>query len=411
MEVHVERVCGLDVHRDPVSACIRMPEGRRRRDVQQKFGTTTADLLALRDWLKSHNVTHVAMEATGVLWRPVYYTLEGEFTLLLVNAAHVKNVPGRKTDGKDAQWLAQLLEAGLLRGSFVPPPPIRELRDLTRYRTELTHERTREVQRLHKVLQDAGIKLSSVATDILGKSGRAMVEALIEGRRDAEVLAELAKGVLRKKIPRLKEALKGRFSERHAFLAAELLAHIDYIEEGMERLNPRIAECMRPFAEEERIVSSIPGLKQRLAPKVMAEWGVNRAQFPDAKHCASWAGLCPGNNESAGKHKKTSVRKGNKWLKAALVEAAWAAVGDEDTAFAGRFFRLRARMGGKKAIVAVAHAMLHVIYECLSHGKTYEEMGRDYFDRVQHKVLKDRFVQRLEMLGFTVTLTPKEKTA
>lgn len=411
MEVHFERVCGLDVHRDSVSACVRTPGPGKRREVQEKFGTTTADLLTLRDWLKQHGVTHVAMEATGVLWKPVYYALEGAFTLLLVNAAHVKNVPGRKTDVKDAQWLAQLLEAGLLRASFVPPPAIRELRDLTRYRTELTHERTREVQRLHNVLQDAGIKLSSVATDILGKSGRAMVEALIHGTRDSQVLAELAKGLLRKKIPQLKQALEGKFAGRHAFLAAELLAHMDYIEEAMERLNQRIEECMRPFAEEERILKSIPGLKERLTPKVVAEIGTNMKQFPDAKHLASWSGLCPGNNESAGKHKKCGTRKGDAWLKAALVEAAWSAVREETTAFSGQFYRLRARMGAKKAIVAVAHSMIVVIYECLSHRKTYKELGRDYFDRVQRSVLKERYIQRLEKLGFDVRITPKGQTA
>lgn len=410
MEVHFERVCGLDVHRDSVSACVRAPGQGKRQEIQQRFGTTTGDLLALRDWLKEYAVTHVAMEATGVLWKPVYYALEGELTLLLVNAAHVKNVPGRKTDTKDAQWLAQLLEAGLLRGSFVPPPPIRELRDLTRYRTELTHERSREVQRLHKVLQDAGIKLSSVATDILGKSGRAMVEALIGGTRDPQVLADLAKGRLRKKLPQLKQALEGKFAGRHAFLAVELLAHIDYIEEAMERMGQRIEECLGPFAEEARILKSIPGVKDHVAPKVIAEIGTNMKQFPDAKHLASWAGLCPGNNESAGKHKKCGTRKGDGWLKAALVEASWSAI-QSDTAFSGQFYRLRARMGARKAIVAVAHSMITVIYECLSHRMTYKELGRDYFDKVQKRVMTERYVQRLEKLGFTVTITPKESVA
>lgn len=411
MQIHFERVCGLDVHRDSVSACVRVPGKGKRAEIQQTFGTKTADLLALRDWLKEYGITHVAMEATGVLWKPVYYVLEAEFTLLLVNAAHVKNVPGRKTDVKDAQWLAQLLEAGLLRGSFVPPPAIRELRDLTRYRTELAHERTREVQRLHKVLQDAGIKLSSVATDILGKSGRAMVEALIGGTRDPQVLADLAQGKLRKKIPQLKQALEGKFAGRHAFLAAELLAHMDYIEEAMERVNQRIEECMRPFAEEERILQTIPGIKKHTAPKIVAEIGTNMKQFPDAKHLASWAGLCPGNNESAGKHKKGTTRKGDGWLKSALVEAAWSAVKAEDSAFSGLFYRLRGRMGPKKSIVAVAHAMIIVIHECLAHRKTYKELGRDYYDRIHSKVLRERYVQKLEKLGFVVSLAPKGQSA
>ena len=412
MKVQFERVCGQDVHRDSVMACVRMPgAGETRQEIVQKFGTTTEDLLALRDWMKSHGVTHVALEATGVLWKPVYYVLEGEFRVLLVNPAHIKNVPGRKTDVKDSQWIAQLLECGLLRASFVPPPEIRELRDLTRYRAELVHERTREVQRLHKVLQDAGIKLSSVATDIMGKSGRAMVEALITGTTNAEVLAELAKGALRKKLVELRRALTGRFSARHAFLATELLAHLDYIEEAMERVAKRIEECLGPFAKEVQILVTIPGVKDKVAAKVLAEIGVNMKQWPDAKHLASWAGVCPGNRESAGKHKRCSTRKGNGWLKSALVEAAWAATRKSDCALSGQFFRLRARLGHKKAIVAVAHSILVIMYECLSHGKTYQELGRDYFDRVQKRAVTNRYVKKLRDLGYEVKLTEKEDAA
>jgi len=293
----------------------------------------------------------------------------------------------------------------------VPPPEIRELRDLTRYRTELGHERTREVQRLHKVLQDAGIKLSSVASNIMGKSGRAMVEALMTGTTDPQVLAELAQGVLRKKLPQLRQALEGRFSGRHAFLATELLAHLDYLEEAMERVSRRIEECLRPFAKEVEILCSIPGLKDKASAKVIAEIGTDMKQFPDSKHLASWAGLCPGNRESAGKHKRCGTRKGNGWLKAALVEACWAAVRDRSTAFSGQFFRLRARLGPKKAIVAVAHSMLVVIYECLAHGKSYEELGHDYFDRIQKGLLTDRYVHKLRQLGFEVHLKPKGEAA
>lgn len=412
MKVQFERVCGLDVHRDSVMACVRVggPEGGRQ-EVVQKFGATTEDLLGLRDWMKSRGVTHVAMEATGVLWKPVYYVLEGEFTVLLVNPAHIKNVPGRKTDVKDSQWIAELLECGLLRGSFVPPPEIRELRDLVRYRAELTHERTREVQRLHKVLQDAGIKLSSVATDIMGKSGRAMVEALIAGTTDAEALAELAKGSLRKKLVELRRALHGRFSARHAFLAVELLAHLDYIEEAMERVGKRIEECLLPFAKEVQTLMTIPGVKERVIAKVIGEIGVNMKQFPDSKHLASWAGMCPGNRESAGKHKRCGTRKGNGWLKSALVEAAWAATRKSDSLLSGQYFRLRARLGPKKAIVAVGHSILVIIYECLSQGKTYQELGHDYFDRVQKRALTERCVRKLRDLGYEVALTKKESAA
>lgn len=412
MRIEFDRVCGLDVHRDTVAACVRIPgENATRQEFVQTFGTTTKDLLTLRDWMKSQGVTHAAMEATGVLWRPVYYVLEGEFTLLLVNPAHIKNVPGRKTDVKDAQWIAQLLECGLLRGSFVPPPEIRELRDLTRYRTELAHERTREVQRLHKILQDAGIKLSSVATNIMGKSGRAMVEALIAGTSDPQILAELARGMLRKKLMPLRQALEGRFGKRHAFLASELLAHLDYIEEAMERVSQRIEECLRPFAKQVEILQSIPGVKGKIAAKIIAEIGVNMKQFPDAKHLASWAGLCPGNRESAGKHRRCGTRKGNGWLKTALVEAAWAAIRNRGSAMSGQYFRLRARLGPKKAIVAVAHSMLVMIYECLAHGKNYKELGHDYFDRIQKDVLTNRYVRKLRDLGFEVQLTPKEEEA
>ncbi|MGH7207806.1 MAG: IS110 family transposase [Nitrospiraceae bacterium] len=412
MKVEFERVCGLDVHRDSVMAAVRLPDPQgMRKEFVQKFGTTTQDVLALRDWMKSHGVTHVAMEATGVLWKPVYYVLEGDFTLLLVNPAHIKNVPGRKTDVKDAQWIAQLLECGLLRASFVPPPEIRELRDLTRYRTELGHERTREVQRLHKVLQDAGIKLSSVATDIMGKSGRAMVEALIEGTSDPAVLADLAKGTLRKKLAQLRPALQGRFGARHAFLATELLAHLDYIEEVMERVGLRIEECLRPFVKEVQTLLSIPGVKDRTAAKVLAEIGANMKQFPDSKHLASWAGLCPGNRESAGKHMRCGTRKGNGWLKSALVESAWAATRKRECALSGQFFRLRARLGPRKAIVAVAHSILVIIYECLSHAKTYQELGHDHFDRVQKKVLTDRYVRKLRDLGYEVNLNQAKEGA
>lgn len=412
MQVRFERVCGLDVHRDSIMACVRVPApGSERREEVRSFGTTTSDLVTLRDWLKAHGVTHVAMESTGVLWKPVYYLLEGEFTVLLVNAAHIKNVPGRKTDVKDSQWIAELLECGLLSASFVPPPPIRDLRDLTRYRTELVQNRTREVQRLHKVLQDAGIKLSSVASNIMGVSGRTMVQALIQGTQDPTVLADLARGVLRKKLPALRKALEGRFRGHHGFLAGEILSLIDYLEESIERVTQQIEECLRPFAEERERLETIPGIKGKTAAVVVAEIGVNMKQFPSAKHLASWAGLCPGNNESAGKHRRTKTRKGDGWLRAALVEAALAAIRSRETSFSGQYSRLRSRLGHKKAVVAVAHSMLVVIYQVLSTGKTYHELGRDYYEKIYKRTAQERLVRQLERLGYNVTLAAKEPAA
>lgn len=406
MKIAFERVAGLDVHRDSVMACVRVPGDKERLEDVRKFGTTTAELLGLRDWLKSHEVDVVAMESTGVLWKPVYYVLEGGFTLLLVNPAHIKNVPGRKTDVKDSQWIAQLTECGLLRASFVPPPEIRELRDLTRYRSELGHEWNREAQRLHKVLQDAGIKLSSVATDILGKSGRAMIEALIGGAKDPEALAELAKGALRRKLGQLRAALEGQFQARHAFLAKELLAHLDFLEQAERRVTLQIEERLRPFSSQVTILKSIPGVADKTAGRIVAEIGVNMGQFPDAQHLASWAGLCPGNRESAGKHQRCGTRQGNGWLKSALVESAWAAVRNRKSAFSGQFYRLRSRLGAKKAIVAVAHSLLVVIYQCLSKEIPYHEFGADYFDRLNQQRAKDRYVKKLKALGYEVTLKP-----
>jgi transposase len=412
MQVRFERVSGLDVHRDTIAACVRVPGTKsERREEVRTFGTMTADLLALRQWLQEHGVTHVAMEATGVLWKPVYYALEGAFRVLLVNPGHIKNVPGRKTDVKDSAWIAQLLECGLLSASFVPPKPIRELRDLTRYRTELVHERTREVQRLHKVLQDAGVKLSSVATDIMGASGRAMVEALIAGTRDATALADLARGLLRKKLPELRRALEGRFDTHHAFMASRILAHIDYLETEVEEMTARIEEALRPFAAEVDRLSTIPGVKGKTSAVIVAEIGVDMKQFPSAKHLGSWAGLAPGNNESAGKHKRCRTKPGDKWIKAALVESANAAVKKNDNRLAGLYYRLRSRLGHKKAVVAVAHEILKIAYHMLARGKTYEELGRDYFDRAQKEAVKSRYVRKLERMGFEVKLVAKEGAA
>ena len=335
MDVILERCAGLDVHQATVTACLRLPgPNRKRTQVVQTFGTTTPDLLALRDWLAAHEVTHVAMESTGVYWKPVYYVLEDGFTLLLVNAAHLAKVPGRKTDVADCAWIAQLLECGLLRGSFVPPPPIRELRDLTRYRKALLQDRTREANRLHKVLQDAGIKLATVATDILGVSGRAMLTALVIGTTDPTVLADLARGALRKKLPALRQALTGRFRAHHAFLVTQLLAHLDYLDETIATLSAEIAGHLSPFAPEVTRLQTIPGVKQRTVENLLAEIGVDMSPFPTAGHLTSWAGLCPGNNESAGKRRRGRTRKGDRWLKITLLEAALAAIRVKGSALA-----------------------------------------------------------------------------
>jgi transposase len=406
MDQLIERCCGLDVHRDTVASCVRVPgpNGKRQQEVRT-FGTTTAELLALRDWLEAHGVTHVAMESTGVYWKPVFYVLEEAFTCLLVNATHIKQVPGRKTDVKDCAWIAQCLECGLLRGSFVPPAPIRELRDLTRHRRVLIEERTRAANRLHKLLQDAGIKLASVATNILGVSGRAMLEALVHGTTDAEVLANLARGRLRKKLPALREALAGRFRPHHAFLVSHLLAHVDYLEEAIAAVSAEVDGRLAPFAQHLTQLDTIPGIDRRTAEVLIAELGVDMSYFPSDHHLASWAAVCPGNNESAGKHRSGRTRRGNRWLRTALVEAAWAAT-RTDSALAARYRRVMRHRGHKKAVVAVAHAMLRVVYHLLAEGTTYREPGADYYDRRHAQRVRRRAIQLLERQGYRVILEP-----
>jgi transposase len=407
MEQLIERCCGLDVHRDTVASCVRVlgPNGKRQQEVRT-FGTTTAELLALRDWLEAHGVTHVAMESTGVYWKPVVYVLEETFTCLLVNAAHIKQVPGRKTDVKDCVWIAQCLECGLLRGSFVPPAPIRELRDLTRHRRVLIEERTRAANRLHKLLQDAGIKLASVATNILGVSGRAMLEALVHGRTDPEVLADLARGRLRKKLPALREALAGRFRPHHAFLVSQLLAHMDYLEEAISAVSTEVEGRLAPFAQHLTHLDTIPGIDRRTAEVLIAELGVDMSYFPSEHHLASWAAICPGNNESAGKHRSGRTRRGNRWLRTALVEAAWAGIRVEGSALGARYRRVMRHRGHKKAVVAVAHAMLRTVYHLLAEDTLYRELGADYYDRRHAERVRRRAIQLLERQGYRVILEP-----
>jgi transposase len=354
--------------------------------------------------LEVQGVTHVAMESTGVYWKPVYYVLEEGFTCLLVNAAHLKHVPGRKTDVLDCVWIAQVLEHGLLRGSFVPPAPLRDLRDLTRYRATLAQERARLANRLHKVLQDAGIKLASVATDILGVSGRAMLEALAEGTTDPEVLAELARGRLRAKLPALRQALAGRFRDHHAFLVGQVLAHLDYLDEAMDSLTARIEELLRPFTETLTRLDTIPGISRQTAEVLVAEIGLDMRVFPSAGHLASWAGLCPGQHESAGKHRSGKTRKGNRWLRAALIQAAHAARHVRDCALAARYRRIARHRGKKKAAVAVAHALLVTAYHVLDRETTYHELGAQYYDRQDAERARRRAVRALETQGYRVIL-------
>jgi len=407
MDTLYPRCAGIDVHKANVVVCVRCCDrpGKPSEEVRT-FSTMTRDLLALSDWLAEHGVTHVAMESTGVYWKPVFNILEGRFQVLLVNAEHIKQVPGRKTDVKDCQWIAQLLQHGLLKASFVPPAPIRELRDLTRQRTQLVAEKASAANRIQKVLEDANIKLAGVATDVLGTSGRAMLEALIAGVSDPEQLADLARMRLRAKIPELRLALQGRVTEHHRFLLRMHLDHIVHLEELIGRLSGRIEEVMAPFAEAATRLATIPGVSQRVAETVVAEIGPRMEQFPSADHLASWAGMCSGNNESAGKRRSGRITKGNRWLKRVLVQAAWAASRTKGTYLAAQYRRLVKRRGAKRALVAVGHTLLVMIYQVLKKGTVYAELGADFLERLEPERLTRQLVKRLEALGHKVTLEP-----
>jgi transposase len=406
VEQVLERCAALDVHKAQVTAWVRVPDGRGgREDLRARYSTMTADLLAMRDWLKELGVTHVAMESSGVYWKPVYYVLEDEFELLLVNAQHVKNLPGRKTDMKDAEWLCQLLECGLLRGSFVPPREIRELRDLTRYRRSLIGERQRQANRLHKVLEDAGVKLACVATDVLGVSGRAMLEALIAGTRDPEVLADLARGKLRKKIPQLQQALAGRFSAHHALMVGHILAHMDFLEEAIGQLTAEIEKRLSPFAQKVDRLDGTPGVGVITAQAIIAELGPDMSRFVSHRHAASWVKICPGNHESAGKRRSGRTGKGNQHLRAALIEAAQAAARTNNTYLRAQYEQIKRRHGHNKAIVAVAHSILVAAYYILRDDVDYHELGGDYYARrADPERQTRRLVAQLERLGHKVTL-------
>jgi transposase len=405
MDTLYPRCAGLDVHKSTVVVCVRCPDGRGKpRELVRTFSCMTRDLLEMADWLAEHQVTHAAMESTGVYWKPVFHVLEGRFQVILVNAEHIKKVPGRKTDVKDCQWIAQLLQHGLLRASFVPPGPIRELRDLTRQRTQLTGERTAAANRLQKVLEDANIKLAGVASDVLGASGRDMLEALIAGEADPEKLADLARKRLREKIPQLRLALQGRVTEHHRFLLRLHLDHVRHLEAMIERLTARIEGCLAPFAQEVQRLQTIPGVSERVAQTVIAEVGPTLEAFPTAQQLASWAGMCPGNNESAGKRRSGRVTKGNRWLKAMLVQAAWAASRSRGTYLQAQYRRLSKRRGRKRALIAVGHSLLVIMYHVLKRGTTYQELGEDFLEQREPERLTKQLVRRLESLGHKVTL-------
>jgi transposase len=404
LEVVHDRCCGLDVHKKTVVACVIVPEGRELRT----FGTMTDDLEALAGWLEERGVTHVAMESTGVFWKPVYNVLETfELELLVVNAQHMKAVPGRKTDVKDAEWIADLLRHGLLRASYVPSREERELRELVRYRKSLIRERAAEVNRVQKVLEGANIKLASVASDVMGKSGRAMVEALCAGAADPKLLAALARGRLQDKQPELERALRGVVGAHQRMVLAAQLRHIAYLDEEIGRLSAEVAERQHPFADALGRLQTIPGVGLRTAEVILTEVGPDMSRFPTAGHLASWAGVCPGQNESAGKRKSGRTRKGCVSLRESLTEAARAAGRTRRTYLAAQYHRIAARRGSKRAAVAVAHSILVIVHHLLRDGTTYDDLGPNYFDERDRTGTVKRAIARISRLGYDVTLVPK----
>ncbi len=396
---------GLDVHKQSVEACVRriQPNGRVHQETRH-WGTMTPDLRAMADWLAAEGVTNVAMESTGVFWKPIFNILESRFTVLLVNARHLKQVPGRKSDVRDCQWIAQLLQCGLLKGSFIPPLAQRELRDLTRHHTQLVEEKTRTINRIQKVLEDANIKLASVASDVMGVSGRSMIQRLIEGETDPHKLADLAQRQLRGKIPELEKALEGKLTDHHRFLLQMLWKELAHQEELIAELDAKIEEQTRPFAAEIERLDAIPGVDRRVAEVLLAEVGPDMKPFPSDQHLSSWAGMCPGNEESAGKRRRRRITPGNRWLKRTLVQAAWAASHTKNSYLASQYRRVAGHRGRKRALIAVGHSILVIYYHMIKAGTSYADLGGDFFDRLEPERLTRYYVKRLERLGHKVTL-------
>jgi transposase len=407
MQVVYARCAGLDVHKKTVSACVSVCDAAGGKQQQMRvFGAFTSDLLALADWLKEQGVTQVAMEATGVYWRPVWAVLEDQFELMLVNPQHIKAVPGRKTDAKDCEWIADLLQHGLLKGSFVPPTPIQDLRDLTRYRAELRQSQNRVANRIQKFLEQANLKLSSVASNALGVSGRQMLEAIIAGQDNPQQLAKLARGKLKSKIPQLEQALEGRVRDHHRFLLAEYLDEWEALGQRIARLETEIDKQIRPFEQAVALWQTIPGVDHVTACNLVAEIGVDMNRFPTDQHLASWAALCPGNHESAGKRKSGKTRDGNRWLRRTLCQAAWAVTRKKNCYLSAQFKRLAARRGVKRAVMAVAHTMLIIAYHMLKTGQSYHELGGNYLEQINKDQLQRYFLKRLQRLGLKVTVEP-----
>ncbi len=413
MDVLYTHCAGLDVHKKSVVACLITPDphGGWHKELRS-FGTMTADLLALSDWLQAQSVTHVAMESTGVYWKPIFNILEGNLEVLLVNAQHIKAVPGRKTDVKDAEWIADLLQHGLVRGSFIPPVAQRDLRDLTRTRSSLVRERVNLVNRVQKTLEGANIKLASVATNVMGVSGRAILAALIDGHSDPTAMAELSKGRLRQKRTELARALEGRVQPHHRFILTELLAQIDSLDETIEHFDQAIEQYVSPFEEAVVLLDTIPGVGRETAELIVSEIGTDMDRFPSADHLAAWAGLTPGQNESAGKRRSSRTRPGNQHLRAGLTQAAHAAARKRNNYLAAQYHRLVSRRGKKKATIAVAHSILVIAYHLIKRNEPYKELGGNYFDELKPQVTANRLVKRLERLGYQVAIqAPPAPTA